>query len=295
MAKNDIKSIINKITPWRVMYFMLFIIEKHRLPRLLFPRDYSDYIFRDNLLGRHNKHAYLADKIAVRDYVEECGLGHILTKFYGNWESANDIDFDTLPQGFALKCNHSCGTNIICPDKSQIDKDKVVATLNRWLLEKHPIRYEQHYRKIKPKVFCEELIPNGSDGHFPVDYKVHCANGHPIFIQCCFDRTETDPGKRVIYSTEWKNLHYVKNDYHYSEQEFPRPKHLDSIIKYASILSKGLEYARIDLYDLDDKVLFGEITLTPMGGWLSYFKQEALDIMGLAIKKYKTKNERKHQ
>lgn len=279
------KDKILSTLPWQIRYFIDFKDIKGRYPRLLGSKmDYSDYIFRDNLFGTHNKHAYLADKYLVRDYVENRGLANTLTKLYGVWDNADDIDFDKLPTGFALKCNHSCATNIICSDKGTLDKEAARNKLNLWLKRIHPLRFEQHYRKISPKIICEELIPFNSDGSFPTDYKIHCANGEPVFIQCCFERTSSDAGRRVIYDTKWNNLHYVINDSHYSDEEFEKPKHLKEMLEYAAILSKGLKYARVDFYDTDDRVIFGEITLTPMGGWLIYFKQEALDFMGKKIR-----------
>lgn len=279
------KKFILKFVPWRLKYIIDFRDIKGRLPRFWGSKmDYSDYIFRDNFFGRHNRHAFLADKYKVRSYVESKGLGHILTKLYGVWTNPEEIDFNKLPKGFALKCNHSCATNIICQDKRLLNQKDAIAKLKEWVKQVHPIRFEQHYRKITPVVICEELIPYNADGSFPTDYKIHCANGKPIFIQCCFERTTSDVGRRVIYDTEWNNLHYVVNDSHYSDEEFERPKHLKEMLEYASILSQGLKYARIDFYDTDDRVIFGEVTLTPMGGWLSYFKQDALDIMGKYIR-----------
>ena len=288
--KNTHRKMLSEIyalMPWQIKYIRMFKLEKGRWPHVLCPKDYSDYVFRDNLFGKHNKHAFLADKYEVRKYVENKGLGKILTKLYGVWDDAKKIDFNKLPNQFALKCNHSCGLNIICYDKRQLDINETIELLNKWLREKHRVKYEQHYRKIKPMVICEELIPNDKDGFFPMDYKIHCANGVPVFIQCCFERSTQDVGRRVIYDTNWNNLHYIVNDSHYSNAEVEKPKHLKEMLEYASILSKGLDYARVDFYDTDDRVLFGEITLTPMGGWLSYFKQEALDIMGEAIRKNK--------
>ena len=279
-----LKQSVFKLLPWRICYILRFICWKHRFPRIIHPKDYSDYIFRDNLLGRHNSHAFLADKVEVRKYVEERGLGDTLTKIYGVWDNAEKIDFTQLPNQFALKCNHSCATNIICPDKSSLDIPSACAQLNKWLNAKHDIRYEQHYRRIKPLILCEELIPCMPDGSFPIDYKIHCANGTPVYIQVCFERTESSDGFRKIYSTNWENLNFVKNDCYYSGQNIPRPQHLDEMLEAASKLSKGLEYARIDYYDTPDRIIFGEVTLTPMGGWLSYFTQEALDYMGEMIK-----------
>ena len=278
-----------RLLPWKVWYYIDYASAKKRLPSFTNPKDYSDYIFRDNILGRHNQHAFLADKVAVREYVKQRGLEHILTTVYGVWDNADKIDFSILPDGFALKCNHSCATNIICLDKSKLDIDEARKKLNAWLKMKHPIRFEQHYRNIQPLIYCEELIPCNEDGSFPTDYKIHCANGEPVFIQCCFERTTGDAGRRVIYDPEWKNLHYVVNDSHYSDEDFPKPYHLKEMLEYASILSKGLDYARVDFYDIPERVIFGEVTLTPMGGWLSYFKQEALDVMGQKIRGNQTK------
>lgn len=280
------KDFVLKLLPWKVKYILDFKDIKKRYPKLIGSNmDYSDYIFRDNFLGNHNHHAFLADKCAVRNYVIDRGLSHTLTKLYGVWTNAADIDFDTLPLGFALKCNHSCGTNIICTDKNSLDVEETRKKLNFWLTQKHPLAFEQHYHKISPKIFAEELIPCQSDGSFPADYKIHCANGKPVFIQVCFERTKNSAGLRVIYSPTWVNLHYVIEDDHYSDAEISKPSHLKEMLEYASILSKGLKYARIDFYDTPERVIFGEVTLTPMGGWLSYFKQEALDLMGKEIRK----------
>ncbi len=282
---SHIHDLIYSITPRGIRYYRYFKHIKGRYPNLFFPKDYCDYIFQDNFWGNHDKHAYLADKYRVREYVESKGLSILLTKLYGVWEHAEDIDFNLLPNQFALKCNHSCGMNIICYDKSKLDIPATINQLNSWLSSKHPRRHERHYYKIKPMIICEELIPNNRDGFFPMDYKIHCANGRPVFVQCCLERSAEDEGKRVIYSTSWEDLHYVIQDKHYTKVTVERPKHLPEMLEYASILSEGLRYARIDLYDTDDRVIFREITLTPMGGWLTYFKQEALDLMGREIRK----------
>lgn len=281
--------------PFQLHYIIDFRTSFKRWPRLRHPKDYRDFIFRDCFWGHHNKRADLADKLEVRKYVEDRGLGRTLTKLYGAWDDASKIDFDALPNQFALKCNHSCGMNIICYDKKQLDIDETRKKLNYWLTRKHPIVHEQHYNHIKPMIICEEIIPNNNDGFFPMDYKIHCADGKPIYIQCCFERNDEDAGRRIIFSTDWKDLHYVLGDEHYSDIEVPKPKHLEEMLNDAAILSKGLEYVRIDLYDTDSRVIFGEVTLTPMGGILSYFTQEALDVMGSAIRNVeKNKNAGKH-
>ena len=272
--------------PFKLHYYLLFIIFKKRLPRLLHPKDYSDFIFRDSFWGRHNKHAFMADKLEVRKYVEERGLADILVPLLGSWDDASKIDFNSLPNQFAIKCNHSCGMNIICFDKSELDLVATRKQLDKWLHEKHAIFFEPHYKYIKPMILAEALIPSDEDGNFPNDYKIHCAGGKPIFIQCCFERTMEEGSKMVVYNTKWERLNYIAHTSHYADKNVKRPRHLDDMLNFASKLSTGLEYARVDFYDTDAGVLFGEITLTPQGGLLTNFTQEALDLMGSEIRKH---------
>lgn len=275
---------LKTISWWKVKYYLQYTKFRRRLPHIKNPRDYSEFIFRDNLLQRHNCHAYLADKYEVRKYVEERGLGSILTKLYGVWEDASEIDFSTLPDQFVLKYNHSSGMNIVCFDKSKLNIEDTVHQLSEWGRIKHPIPFESHYFKIKPLIICEELIPNNDDGFFPMDYKIHCANGKAIFIQCCFERDERDESKMVAYTPSWERKDYIVHTIHYSDVELPKPKHLQEMINAAETLSAGLEYARIDLYDTQDRIIFGEITLTPQGGWLSNLTDEIKVIMGNHIR-----------
>ena len=279
----DVILYIDSRMPFHIRYYVLFRRVKGRWPRLFFPQDYSDFIFKDNFWGNHNIHAYLADKLEVRKYVEECGLGNILIPLLGAWESASKVDFDSLPNQFAIKCNHSCGMNIICFDKSKLDIKKTREKLDKWMHEEHPIFFERHYFHIKPMIIAEALIPNNQDGCFPTDYKIHCAAGEPVFIQCCVGRNENSDGKRLVYDCNWNKLPFVKEGDFYTEDEILRPAKLDYMLEVAKRLSKNLDYCRVDLYETDNEVLFGEITLTPMGGWLIFFSNSALEYMGQKI------------
>jgi len=236
------------------------------------------------LLNRNDKHAFLADKFKVRDYVKGKGLADILTHLFGVWDDANKINFDLLPDKFALKCNHGCGMNIICDDRSQLDIKMAISTLNKWMFETHDIYYESHYKKIKPVIICEEFISDNS-GLFPMDYKIHCAHGKPVFIQVCIERSKNAGGVNCVYDLDWNDLHFAIDDKGHSvELNISKPKNLDKMLNYASILSSDLNYARIDFYDVGDRVFFGEITLTPMGGWLTHFTKEAQIYMGTKIR-----------
>ena len=128
-----------------------------------------------------------ADKVRMRDYVEQYGLNDLLIPIYGVWHNADEINFDELPSSFVLKCNHGCAMNIIVKDKIQIDIDEVKQLLNSWLLVSYGKEdYEHHYQYIKPLIYCEQLLP--FEGKSIVDYKLHCINGDPYCILICADR-----------------------------------------------------------------------------------------------------------
>ena len=204
--------------------------------------------------------AKCSDKIAVRDYIKENKLDFLLNKIYVIVEDANYINFDALPEKFALKCNHGCKYNIICTDKANFDKNKAIKTLNKWRKTKFGYETcEPHYFKIKPLIFAEQYIAS-DEGIMPNDYKIYCFNGEAKIILVCSER-EKDL-KRSFFDLDWNRLNYEKPEFH-TDHEFKKPKNLDKMIEYANILSKPFKFVRVDFYEEDGKVLFGELTFTP--------------------------------
>jgi hypothetical protein len=230
-----------------------------------------------------------SDKYLMREYVKDCGCDNILIPLYGVWDNANDIDFDSLPSKFVLKCNHGCGYNIICKDKSTFDTEDAKQTLNRWMSEKYGVENnEYHYSKITPKIICEQYLDSADDDSL-TDYKIHCINGKPQFVLVCSDR---DVKKRTVnlvsYSLDWKRLPYLKNE---GQKDIPQPLHLNEMIEYATRLSKPFPYVRVDFYYVDDKIYIGELTFTPAGNIMDYYKDSTLQMMGKELVLPEKKNE----
>ena len=218
-----------------------------------------------------------ADKYLVRDYVKDCDCEEILVPLYGVYDNANDIDFDKLPNSFVLKVNHGCKYNILCKDKSLIDKEKIVVQLNNWLLKKiGDIGFEYYYDKIHPKITCEQYLQFSDESL--IDYKIHCINGEPQFFQVCYDR-KVDTNQVVFssYSLDWERLSLLKNE---GDDEIPKPKYLNEMIEYARILSKPFPYVRADFYYVDDKIYFGELTFTSAAHIMDSYKDSTLKMMG---------------
>lgn len=220
------------------------------------------------------KEAFYADKLAVRDYIKQCGFEDILTKIYGVWDDVNDIDKNNLPNEFVLKTNHGCGEDYycICKDKAKLDWPKEFEKLKDSMSINYAKAHcEYHYKYIKPKLFAEEYLEQKGLAR-PLDYKIYCFNGKAEIILVCTDRdTKT---KYNYYNKKWEKLDIVKEEYK-SNKIIEKPDNLNEIILIAEKLSKPFKFARIDLYYINNKIYFSEITLSPSGGDEGDFTEKA--------------------
>lgn len=201
-----------------------------------------------------------ADKYRVREYVEEKGLGDTLNSLIGVWDNANDIDFDKLPNQFALKCNHGCGYNIIVDDKSKINIDKTREQLKKWLKEDFgKFNAEPHYSKIKPKIICEKYL-----GGNMTDYKFFCLNGKVEFMYIASGFGEGIDEKMTYLDKEGKPVPFRRTSYK-AKEDVVLPKNFNEMKKMSEKLAKDFKFVRVDWYEVRGKIYFGELTFTPSG------------------------------
>lgn len=212
----------------------------------------------------------VADKYKVRKYVEQCGYGNILNDLIGAWDSTDEIPWDNLPEKFAIKCGHGCGMNIVCFNKSNLDKQEVYRKLNTWMkIDWGADSCEPHYSAIKPKIICEKFIGNQKKKQLPDDIKIHCFHGEPKLIAYYSGRESSLHG--TFYDLNWKHLNIATKE----GSIVDKPTCLDKILDACRGLSKELPYARMDFYVYDGEPIFGEITLTPASGRSPYMTPEA--------------------
>lgn len=215
-------------------------------------------------LGKYTEYA---DKFAVRKYVaDKIGDEHLI-KLIGAYDSADEINFDALPKRFVLKVNHGCGYNIICKDKTKLDINETKNKLTRWLKEDFAaIKGEEQYRSIKRKIVCEEYMEDSSGGL--LDYKLFCFGGKVKMIEVCFDRF-TD-FRIDFYDTDWNLLPVLSGDPKHGHKNSARPMRkpgcADELIELAEKLSEPFPFVRTDLYVVDDKIYFGELTFISGSG-----------------------------
>lgn len=235
------------------------------------PLTFNEKIQWLKIYGNRKLMSDMADKYKVREIVaDRIGEDHLI-KLLGVWDSFDEIDFSKLPDQFVLKCNHGCGYNIIVKNKDDINIEDARTKINQWMNEDYGKMgfFEEHYSLIERKIIAEQYIEQLDGGLY--DYKVHCFGGKPRFIQLIGERNwEKHTGRQFIYDADWKVQNWTFGDYPRFEHEIPKPECLEKLLNVAEKMSKGLPYVRVDLYVIENKVLFGEMTLTPAGGSYQY-------------------------
>lgn len=213
------------------------------------------------------------DKFRVRDYVKEKGLGEILFNLIGVYDSSEEIVWEELPDAFVIKCNHGCGYNIIVSNRKETPVNlenikKWKKQLSSWMKEDYAIPSgEMIYKDIKPKIIIETFIDN--KGKWPTDYKFHCSRGGVFAVLMISDREERV--KFDLIDCEETELPYLQN---MISTKIERPKHFERMLEISKILSEDFPFVKVDLYECDDEIYFGELTFAPHGCITSYFNAD---------------------
>ena len=242
------------------------------------PKTFNEKLQWMKINFRDPKLPPLVDKYEVkRIMADELGEEYIIPNL-GVWERAEDIDFDTLPDRFVLKCTHDSGSVVICKDKSIFNVDKARESLNAHLQKSsYWLGREWPYRSVKPRIIAEPYLED-EEGCLK-DYKFMCFNGQ---MKCCFvfsDRFEDSGVKLNVYDREW-NLMDMGRKYTTAKQGLVRPENYDLMIKFAEQLSKDLPFVRVDFYEVQGKLYFGEMTFFPNSGFTAFHPDSWDEVMG---------------
>lgn len=222
----------------------------------------------------------LIDKFKVRDYLKSVGYESILNELYQVCDAPEQIQWDKLPGSYVIKCNHGSGYNIIVPDASKLDRAHAVGELKKWLKEDYGfISGEKQYCDIPRKIIIEKYLQT-KEGHFPPDFKFFVSYGNVIGCMIAVNR-DTDL-KRFFVDTDFNDMHFI-HEYEKPDYKKYKPASWNEQLKIASVLGKKFPFVRVDLYDLDGKVLFGELTFTPDGCIHNHFSMESQKYIGARI------------
>lgn len=258
----------------------LFFCHFHRKLNLDNPRTFSEKLQWLKLYYHKPLFHIMADKVEAKKYVTQVLGDDFIIPTLGVWESAKDIDFNSLPDKFVIKCNHDSGTGMyICKDKSIMDEESVRRGLAKGL--KYDYFYvgrEWPYKDIPRRILAEKFMVDESGTELK-DYKFFCFNGEPKFLKVDFDRF-TDHHANY-YSTDWELLDFGEANFPPKpEHIIEKPKNFEEMLSAARTLSKDIPFLRVDFYNINGHIYFGEMTFFPAGGLDKYTPESADEWIG---------------
>lgn len=230
------------------------------------PKTFNEKLQWLKLYDHDPSYPALVDKDGVKAYVaERIGEEHIIPTL-GIYDSFDEIDFDALPEQFVLKCTHDSGSIVICRDKSKLDKRAARKKLEKkrkrsffWVAREWP------YKKIKGRIIAEKYMQDDSHPDLK-DYKFYCFGGEPKFLYLSHGLSNHATGRISFVDFNWERMPFHRSDFAEFDELPPKPANLALMLEFAKKLSAGIPFLRVDFYDINGKLYFGELTFYPGAG-----------------------------
>ena len=261
----SMKSILSEIIPDSVYICIQYVHHFHRFPNLNNPKTFNEKLQWLKLHDHNPIYTTMVDKVKVKEYVaSKIGEEYIIPTL-GEWERAEDVDFDLLPERFVIKSNHDSHGVIVCKDKSKLNIKNTIYRLGK-RLNNNGYWYgrEWPYKNVEKKILAEQFIKDESGDL--IDYKIHCFNGEPKFVLVCQDRFSKTGLKEDFYDLSWKLMDVKRPDIEHGTP-ISKPAAFDEMLALSRTLSKDVPFLRVDFYYTQGKIFFGELTLFPASGF----------------------------
>ena len=241
------------------------------------PKAYTEKMQVEKFFHLYPEKTLLTDKYAVRAWVAERIGEEYLVPLCGKgvYNSAAEIDFDALPNAFVIKTNSGSGDAIIVRDKSALNRKDIRRIKARMDYQLHYnfawLAYEMHYAGVVPKLLTEQYLDSGEED-LP-DYKFLCFDGKPLY--CWVDKGRYHNHKRNVYDLDWNLMPWNQKHYGNYAGTIEKPQNFDRMIALAETLAKGFAHVRVDFYNLNGRIYFGEMTFTNGAGFEPIVPYEA--------------------
>ena len=270
---------ISNFLPDKIYLKWVYSLTFNRKLNLKNPTTFNEKLQWLKLYNRKAEYTTYVDKYKVRDYIAKTLGEEYLIPLLGVWEDPEDIDFDALPEKFVLKCNHNSGFGMcICTDKSKLNVQKVKKELKKGLKQNYYLSSrEWPYKNVERKIICEQYMVDSSGTELK-DYKLWCFNGRVKLILTCAERFSKTGLKENFYSPEWELLDLKRPTHGNTDYEIEKPVNLEKMIGFAEKLSNNIPFLRVDFYEVDGQLYFGELTFFPASG-TEKFEPEKYDLI----------------
>jgi hypothetical protein len=255
------------------------------LPDLENPKTFNEKIQWMKLYYRKPELAGFVDKAEAKKRVAKIIGDQYIIPTIGVYDNFDEIDFDKLPNQFVIKCTHDCASVIICRDKNKFDIDDTRKRINKALKVKYYGKndLEWVYSQIKPRIIVEKFMKNKETDDI-IDYKFFCFNGEPKVMYISSGLEDHATASISFADMNYKLLDIERADYKALDKLPPKPESFEEMKRIAKKLSKGFPEVRVDLYEINGKPYFGELTFYTCGGMVPWKKHEYDERLGRMIK-----------
>jgi hypothetical protein len=266
--------------PDKFMIKLQYRLSMGKSLNLKMPKRFTEKLQWYKLFYRDSLMTKCSDKYEVRSYVASKGLESILVPMFGVYENENQIDFEKLPYKFVLKTTNGSHTNVFCNDKNTLDIAQVKSffkdALKIWAGK---IGREWAYYNVVPKIICEKYLDKDENNDI-VDYKFFCFNGEPSYLYVISDRYNQSGMSLGIFDLSFNQLQYERRDITRLNKSIKKPANFEEMISIAKILSKDFPHVRVDLYNIEGIIYFGELTFYNGSGYKKYYPDDFDFIVG---------------
>ena len=243
-----------------------------KFPNLDNPKTFNEKLQWLKINDIHEEYAHMVDKATAKDYVRRIIGDKYIIPTLGIWDKFEDINFDLLPDQFVLKTTHDSGGVVVVPDKSKLDISYVSRKINKSLSNNYFLQHREYpYKYIRPRIIAETFMAN-QNSHELTDYKFFCFNGKCKMLFVATDRSIGDV-KFDFFDAEFKHLPF-KQGHPWSDKILQKPKGFEEMIEISEKLSKGFPHLRVDLYNINGNIYFGELTFFHFSGNVPFVPQE---------------------
>jgi hypothetical protein len=290
--RETIRNLISKV--WHLESIQVFVPDRFYINlqyknflgkklNLQNPKTFNEKLQWLKLYDKNPLYTNLVDKFEVRNFIENKLGKEYLIPIIDVYNKFDEIDFDSLPNQFVLKCTHDSGGLVICKDKKSLDIKAVKDKINKCLKRNYYyIHREWPYKNIKPRIICEEYMVDESGVELK-DYKFMCFNGKVKCSFICLNRNSINGLNVDFYDMDWKPMPFERH-YPKSGEEIKKPKNFDKMVVFAELLSKSFPFVRVDFYEVNGQLYFGELTFYPGSGLEEFTPEKYDELLGSWIK-----------
>lgn len=279
------------LIPDKIFLKILYWRNSKRKLNLKNPQTFNEKLQWLKLYDRNSEYTKMVDKYEVKEYVSKLIGAEYIIPTIGIYDRFEDINFNELPNEFVIKCTHDSESTIICKDKNNMNvkeiknKIKYLLKINFFYMGR-----EWPYKNVKPRIIIEKYMASKEQPEL-IDYKFFCFNGEPKFIYVSEGLSNHATATISFADMDYELMDFYRKDYKPFEKLPPKPKNFEKMKKLAKILSNKIPFVRVDFYEIEGRVYFGELTFFPCSGYIPFEPQKYDRILGDMLTLPKEKKE----